>query len=321
MNFKSMLVSCLLAAGLLITSGERLLAAPSVGGARLLANATSAAAWRPSSDECAFLSIINSYRGKSGLAPLTISLTLGAAAEDHSLDMASNDYFDHTLSNGTSWSDNITKHGYPKGTVRAENIAAGRAAASDVFDQWRNSAGHNANMLGSKFRAIGIGRSENADSTYTWYWTTTFGSTVDKPYTCPGGTSSASISATYTIAGSGRTSNSNSSVAAYDNDLDTSWQSTNDSPPVAYVYFDLGSSTKISKVNWYFSRNGSADSYQIQISSDKSTWTTVATRRSSSAGAWQSVSIGRNARYVRFYFKNPNRDATLGYLAEVKIYR
>jgi uncharacterized protein YkwD len=321
MTFKSMLVSCLLAAGLLMTSGGHLLAAPAMGGARPLARATSASSWKPSSEACTFLSIINSYRAKSGLVPLTISLTLGASAEDHSRDMASNDYFDHTLSSGISWSDNITNHGYPKATVRAENIAAGRASASDVFDQWRNSKGHNANMLGSKFRAIGIARSENADSTFTWYWTTTFGSTVDKPYSCPGRTTSASISDTYAIVGSGRSSNSTSSLAAFDGDLGTSWHSTSDSPAVAYVYFDLGSSSSISKVKWYFSRNGSADSYQIQISSDKSSWTTVATRRSASADTWQSLSVGKNARYVRFYFKNPHDDATLGYLADVKIYR
>jgi hypothetical protein len=31
--------------------------------------------------------------------------------------------------------------------------------------------------------------------------------------------------------------------------------------------------------------------------------------------------VGQSARYVRFYFKNPNDDAVVGYLAEVKIYR
>jgi hypothetical protein len=34
-------------------------------------------------------------------------------------------------------------------------------------------------MLGEDFAAIGVGRVFNADATFGWYWTTTFGSDVD----------------------------------------------------------------------------------------------------------------------------------------------
>ena len=45
-----------------------------------------------------------------------------------------------------------------------------------LFDQWRNSSGHNKNMLNLNVRAIGIGRASKSASRYGWYWTTTFGS-------------------------------------------------------------------------------------------------------------------------------------------------
>ncbi|MDQ3263607.1 MAG: CAP domain-containing protein [Myxococcota bacterium] len=67
----------------------------------------------------------------------------------------------------------------PTGGTRAENIAAGNATAEGAFTQWRNSAGHNTNMLNGDYRVIGIGRGYDAASTYGWYWTTTFGGQVD----------------------------------------------------------------------------------------------------------------------------------------------
>ena len=45
--------------------------------------------------------------------------------------------------------------------------------------QWRESAGHNANMLNPNLVAIGIARVFNDESTYGWYWTTEFGGEDD----------------------------------------------------------------------------------------------------------------------------------------------
>lgn len=67
---------------------------------------------------------------------------------------------------------------------KAENIAAGSAAATRTFTQWKNSSGHRANMLNANSNAIGIGRAYGAASTYKWYWTTTFGGYQDAAFTC-----------------------------------------------------------------------------------------------------------------------------------------
>ncbi len=138
-----------------------------------------APAYNPDGEELAFLGIINNYRAENGLGELALSPTLGAAAEYHSLDMGTHGYFDHTLSDGTTAGENIDNHGYTDDTW-GENIAGGMETARENFVAWRNSPGHDANMLRADFEAIGIGRAYVAGSPSGWYWTTTFGGEVDR---------------------------------------------------------------------------------------------------------------------------------------------
>ena len=135
-------------------------------------------------EERAFLRLINNYRAQNGRGPLRLTKTLAAAADHHSVDMATKNYFSHTLSGGVTWSQNIANHGYTYSTPKGENIAAGNTTASATFTQWKKSSGHNANMLSANFTAIGIGRAYSSSSTYKWYWTTTFGGYQDAAVTC-----------------------------------------------------------------------------------------------------------------------------------------
>jgi hypothetical protein len=249
-------------------------------------------------------------------------MTLSSAADYHSTDMARNNYFSHTLFDGTTWSQNIANFGYPTNTTRGENIAAGNETAASTFQQWKASPTHNANMLSTKFNAIGIGRASSSGSRYTWYWTNTFGSTVDQPYACPGQTISSNEvpGSQLSIVGGGRTASSTNSGVVFDGKTSTSWYTTTSSAPkYGYVYVDLGAAKTIGKIQWYFAKSGAADSYKIQVSSDKTTWTTVSNQTSGKSGTWYSKTVSRKARYVRFYFNNPNGDTVLGYLGEVKI--
>ncbi len=129
-------------------------------------------------EEVAFLGLINQYRAQNGLEPLAMSPTLTTAARDHSLDMGTQNYFDHTGLNGSTFFQRIAAAGYPGGTT-AENIFAGGQTAQGAFESWRNSPGHNANMLNPAYKAIGIGRANVPGSDWGWYWTTTFGDVVD----------------------------------------------------------------------------------------------------------------------------------------------
>lgn len=132
------------------------------------------------SEEVRFLALINDHRANAGLGPLAVSASLSAASAFHSADMAVNGYLAHDLIDGTSVSQNMANFGY-EGSTHGENIAAGMDTAAEAMQVWQNSGDHNANMLGSQFGAIGIGRAYDAASSYGWYWTTIFGDVNDGP--------------------------------------------------------------------------------------------------------------------------------------------
>jgi uncharacterized protein YkwD len=129
------------------------------------------------------LRLINDYRARNGVGPVTLSPTLTNAAEFHSQDMATRNYFSHDLPGVASWSGNIANHGYPYGTM-AENIAAGYSDAARTFQGWVDSPPHRANMLNGNLHAIGIGAAYGSGTQYGTYWTTTFGGTVDATLSC-----------------------------------------------------------------------------------------------------------------------------------------
>jgi uncharacterized protein YkwD len=147
--------------------------------------------------ESAFLTLINNYRAQNGVGPLTVSAKLNRTSYFYSYDMATRDYFpqDHTtLSPIPSWLggpqffDRIHLQGYNY-TSAAENISAGtnRDTAQEAFDAWKNSPGHNANMLNPAFTQIGIGMAYGANSTYGYYWTTDFATGENDPAGCQPG--------------------------------------------------------------------------------------------------------------------------------------
>lgn len=129
-------------------------------------------------DELAFLTLINDYRGKNGLAPLKASYTLSRASAWKSQDLAVNAYFAHDDLSRT-WVQRVRDCGYGFNAYMGENIAAGYPTAQAVFDGWKASPGHNANMLGTSYTAIGIGKHVLPGSPYGTYWTTNFGSFSD----------------------------------------------------------------------------------------------------------------------------------------------
>jgi uncharacterized protein YkwD len=129
-------------------------------------------------EEQAFLSTLNQYRAQNGKGPLMACTSLNRAAQGHSEDMRDQDYFNHTGLNGSTFTSRSCDACYDLGcgpqTVMAENIAAGNASAAATFDQWKNSPGHNTNMLGGAYTVIGIGRATGGGQ-YGVYWTTVFG--------------------------------------------------------------------------------------------------------------------------------------------------
>ena len=128
-----------------------------------------------------FLELINEYRAQNGAPALEINSKLEAAAQWMSADMAAKNYFSHTDSLGRDAFKRMTDFGYDASTAKGENIAAGYATAEAVIAGWKNSAGHNANMLNAGYRVIGIGLAAGASGGYAWYWTTDFGGRQTDP--------------------------------------------------------------------------------------------------------------------------------------------
>ncbi len=127
-------------------------------------------------EEKAFLVLINNYRVQNGLSTLKASYYLSRASAWKSKHMATLAYFAHDDTPiSRTWSTRIKDCGYGYSTYLGENIAAGYTTAQAVFDGWKASSGHNANMLGTNYTAIGIGRHYVSGSPYGWYWTTDFG--------------------------------------------------------------------------------------------------------------------------------------------------
>ena len=108
------------------------------------------------------------------VGPLTMNGSLRAAAQEHSFDMAANDYFSHTSLDGRTFDQRIHNAGY-FGSYLGENIAAGQPTPPSVVAAWMASTGHCVNIMTGSFTAVGVGYAFSSNSTYHAYWTMDFG--------------------------------------------------------------------------------------------------------------------------------------------------
>ena len=118
------------------------------------------------------VALVNVERSRAGCGPVSVNAALRRAAQDHSDDMATRDYFSHTSPDGVTFAERIRAAGYQGGAI-AENIAAGQTSAKDVMRGWMASPGHRANILTCSYRDIGVGYATGGS--YGTYWTQTFG--------------------------------------------------------------------------------------------------------------------------------------------------
>ncbi|MFG6094205.1 CAP domain-containing protein [Leptothoe sp. ISB3NOV94-8A] len=116
----------------------------------------------------------NTIRQQNGARPLSFSYRLGRAAQAHAQNMATENYFSHRSSNGSTLADRITRVNYDYSTA-GENIAAGHDSAASVVTAWFNSPGHKENLLNTTYTDIGFGLHFDSRSTYGNYWVQNFG--------------------------------------------------------------------------------------------------------------------------------------------------
>ena len=141
--------------------------------------------------------LVNQERwNNGGRPPLKSSAQLETSAEGHSSDMALANFFMHcNPDTGSTASSRIAATGYPASSA-AENIAAGFLTPTDVMAAWMASGGHQANILSTSYREIGVGyyfqsgdqgnvrenpptgacpASSSNNGPYQRYWTQNFG--------------------------------------------------------------------------------------------------------------------------------------------------
>ena len=142
-----------------------------------VSTSSTCAAQRNSDYENQVVTLINQARVNNGLAPLKPDAKLSAAALAHSMDMACNDFVDHTGSDGSSWPDRIAAQGFPF-SIAYENIYVGNpdfgGTPQGAFEWWMNSQVHRDNILNPDAVYIGVGYAFNASSTYGGYYTVDF---------------------------------------------------------------------------------------------------------------------------------------------------
>lgn len=95
---------------------------------------------------------------------------LFTAAEVHSRDMATNNYFSHTGLDGRGVTQRVRAAGYEWRAV-GENIAAGQRDVVTVMNGWLASAGHCANIMGADFQDVAVACVEQTGTSYGRYWT------------------------------------------------------------------------------------------------------------------------------------------------------
>jgi uncharacterized protein YkwD len=120
------------------------------------------------------LQLTNAQRRQAGLPALRLSSQLGQAAQAHAQDMARNNIFSHTGSNGSSMVDRVKATGYSYSAI-AENIAAGDPNPEATIRQWMNSPGHRRNILNRNYTEIGFGYVAAPNTRYRHYWVQVFG--------------------------------------------------------------------------------------------------------------------------------------------------
>jgi len=124
--------------------------------------------------------LVNEYRTENGLVTFRASVKLTEVADWMARDMAANNYMAHTDSLGRDPFVRMDDLGYAFNTWKGENVAAGPVDPGVTLDLWKNSPGHNENLLRPEYTVMGLGRAYGANTTHEWYWAQEFGAYLEE---------------------------------------------------------------------------------------------------------------------------------------------
>jgi uncharacterized protein YkwD len=118
--------------------------------------------------------VINKYRQSSGLKPLKLNAALTDAAKAHSRDLAKWDRISHYGSDGSNPWDRVKRSGY-SAKVAAENVGTGQSSIDEVLKGWKESPGHNKNLLLGDVEHMGIALVQDPKTEFKTFWTLVIG--------------------------------------------------------------------------------------------------------------------------------------------------
>lgn len=118
---------------------------------------------------------INAYRKEKGLKPLKLNAALTEAAKAHARDLAKWDRISHYGSDGSNPWDRVKRAGY-NAKLAAENVGTGQASLEEVMKGWKESAGHNKNLLLGDAEHMGIALVQDPRTEFKTFWTLVVGS-------------------------------------------------------------------------------------------------------------------------------------------------
>ena len=117
--------------------------------------------------------LINDYRASYGLSALATDSKLDEASSIRAKEIEQK--FDHVRPDGSDFNSVLTQVGYTDFYSSGENIAYftgangidGIEAARRLFDQWKNSPSHNANMLNASYTHVSFGVYADENGVYS----------------------------------------------------------------------------------------------------------------------------------------------------------
>ncbi|PHS42487.1 MAG: hypothetical protein COA91_00635 [Robiginitomaculum sp.] len=112
---------------------------------------------------------LNAYRRLHGLGPVMFNDKLTAASRSHAKDLAVHGTISHSGTDGSGHGERIQRQGYAF-SIAAENVATGQQSWAKVFQAWKDSPGHNVNLLRNDVTDFGIALVYEPKTTYQTYW-------------------------------------------------------------------------------------------------------------------------------------------------------
>lgn len=109
-------------------------------------------------------------RRMAAAPPLRWNLQLYWAANEHALDMAGKDYFEHRSPAGDSVRERVRAQNYAWRHV-GENIAAGTETLERTVEAWTESPSHCENLMEPDYVDVALACAERPGTEYEIYWT------------------------------------------------------------------------------------------------------------------------------------------------------